>query len=116
MTTATALEKYLRISPVKVRRIANEVVCKNVLQAESYLTVLPNKGAGFLKKAIHSARTNILRKDQNISEADLYISKILINEGPRMKRFQPIGRGRASGIIKRMCHIFVEVSAKTEVA
>ena len=114
--SATATLKFLRISANKVRRIANEIVGNNVLAAESYLSVLPHKGALMLKKAIHSARTNFLRKNANVAEDKIFVTKILINEGPRMKRFQPIGRGRAVGIIKRMSHIHVEVTTKTEVA
>jgi large subunit ribosomal protein L22 len=109
MAVAVANEKFLRISATKVRRISNEIVGKNVLTAESYLTVMPNKGAFLLKKAIHSARTNFLRKNANVAETDIIVSKILVNEGPTMKRFHTIGRGRAQRILKRMCHIYVEV-------
>ena len=42
---ASAKAKYIRISQFKVRRIANEIVNKNVLSAEAYLSVLTNKGA-----------------------------------------------------------------------
>jgi large subunit ribosomal protein L22 len=107
---ARAVAKYIRISPYKVRRIANELRGKRVIDAESYLTVLPNKGAEALKKALHSARTNYLNQDKNADEEQLIISKILIDAGTQMKRFHPISRGRASKILKRSCHISVEVT------
>ena len=112
VTMATALAKYLRISPRKVRRIANEVVRKNVLEAEASLSVLPNKGALALKKVIHSARTNFLNKNRDVDEENLMINKILVDGSSMYKRFHPIGKGRASRILKRTCHIYVEVSAK----
>lgn len=107
----SAESKYVRISEFKVRRIANELRGKGVLEAEASLTVMPNKGALALKKAIHSARTNYLQANSNVDEANLLITKILVNKGPMFKRYQPIARGRANRILKRTCHIYVEVSA-----
>ena len=110
--TARALTKFIRISPFKVRRIANEVVKKDVISAESYLSVLTNKGALALKKVIYSARTNYLTNNSGAVEENLYIDKILVDQGPMLKRFHPIGRGRVQRILKRTCHILVEVAEK----
>ena len=107
-----AVAKYIRISPFKVRRIANEIRNKNVLEAEAYLSVLPNKDAGILKKVVLSARANMLNIDRNIDEENIIISKILIDGGPTLKRFHPISRGRAAKILKRTSHITVEVKNK----
>ena len=90
---AYAKEKYLRISPLKVRRIAYQIVNKNVVDAEAYLTVMPNKGALALKKAIHSARTNYMRQNQDADESDLVVNKILVDACSTFKRFRPVGRG-----------------------
>ena len=109
-----AKAKYLRISPFKVRRIANEIVKKSVLEAEAYLSVLPNKGALALKKVIHSARTNFMSNNTEIDEEDLIVNKILIDAGSTYKRYHPISRGRAQSILKRTCHIFVEIGTKKE--
>ncbi|MCK4796339.1 MAG: 50S ribosomal protein L22 [Spirochaetes bacterium] len=107
-----AKARFVRISPFKIRRIANEIVSMNVLEAESYLSVLPNKGALILKKVIHSARTNFISKNNNIDEEDLTVKKILIDTGPVLKRFHPIAKGRAQRILKRSCHVLVEVVGK----
>lgn len=114
MANNIAKAKYLRISPDKVRRIANEIVKKNVLEAEAYLSVLPNKGALALKKVIHSARTNFLSNNSDIDEDNLIINKILVDVGATFKRFHPVSRGRAYHILKRTCHILVEVGIKPE--
>ena len=114
MASNMAKAKYLRISPFKVRRIANEIVKKGVLEAEAYLSVLPNKGALALKKVIHSARTNFMSKNTEIDEESLIVNKILIDSGSSYKRYHPISRGRAQSILKRTCHIFVEVGEKKE--
>ena len=114
MANNIAKAKYIRISPFKVRRIANEIVKKNVLEAEAYLSVLPNKGALALKKVVHSARTNFMTNNTEIDEENLIINKILIDSGATYKRYHPISRGRAQSILKRTCHIFVEVGAREE--
>ncbi len=107
---ARAISKYQRISPFKVRRIANELRGKPVVEAEIYLSVMPNRGAKILKKAIHSARSNFLSLNKSGDETSLKISKILVDGGSTMKRYHPISKGRAAKILKRTCHIVVEVS------
>ena len=107
-----SITKYIRISPFKIRRIANELRGKSVPAAEAYLSVLTNKGAIVLKKTIHSARTNLLSKDKNIDEESLIVTKVDIDAGPQMKRFHPISKGRAGKILKRTCHVTVEVGVK----
>src|SRR4030043_39620 len=114
MANNTAKAKYLRISPVKVRRIANEIIKKNVLEAEAYLSVLPNKGAIALKKVIHSARTNFLSNNSEVDEENLIVNKILVDAGATFKRFHPVSKGRAYHILKRTCHILVEVGVRPE--
>ncbi len=114
MTIATALSKFVRISAFKVRRIAYEIVGKDVLSSEAYLASLPNKGALALKKAIHSARTNYMAKNPNIDEEKLIVIKIMINKCSMMKMFHTKGLCRAGNILKRNCHIYVEVSSKDE--
>lgn len=106
---AKASAKYIRISPYKVRRIANEIKNKRVVDAEAYLNFLTNKGAEALRKVIHSARSNYLLMNKNADEEALVISKILVNSGPQIKRYHPISRGRAGRILKRTCHIYVEL-------
>lgn len=110
--TGKAITKYIRISPFKIRRIANEIRGLSVPAAEAYLSVMTNKGAHVLKKAIHSARSNLLFINKNVDEEEMIVSKILVDGGPTLKRYHPISRGRAAKILKRTSHITVEVSAK----
>jgi large subunit ribosomal protein L22 len=112
MKTAYAKAKYLRISPLKVRRIAYQIVRKGVIEAEAYLASLPNKGALALKKAIHSARTNYIKSNPTADESNLYVSKLLVDACATFKRFRPTGRGRSARILKRNCQIFAEVAEK----
>ena len=106
---AVAKGKFIRISPYKVRRVANEIKNKRVLDAEAYLMSMTNKGAEVLKKLVHSARSNYLNFEKNAIEENLIVKNVLVDGGPTMKRYHPISKGRASKILKRSCHIIVEV-------
>lgn len=103
----TAHAKYLRISPYKVRRIADKIRKKPYGDAIALLEVLPHKGARLLKKVIKSAVANALYNNKDLDEEVLYIRELQINESVRMKRIRPRARGRADRQIKRTCHISV---------
>ena len=58
--------KYLRISPTKVRRVANVVRKKPYTEAIAILDALPHKGARLLKKVIKSAAANALYNNKQL--------------------------------------------------
>ena len=70
---------------------------------------MTHKSAIFLKKVITSAASNALYNNKQLDEDMLYIKTILVNEGPRMKRLWMRARGRADILLKRMCHIYIEM-------
>jgi large subunit ribosomal protein L22 len=100
----TAKLKYLRIAPRKVRLVADLIRGKKVSQALNFLEFLPKKSAlpffKLLKQAIANAKHNF-----QLDESNLYISKILVDEGPKLKRQMPRARGISYEIKKRTSHI-----------
>lgn len=108
-----SIRRYLRISPKKVNLVADLVRGKPVEQAINFLRFTPKKSAKPLLEAIKSAAANA---EQNFKQQrkDLYISKIIVNEGAILKRSMPVSRGRTHPIKKRTSHITVELSVKTE--
>ena len=107
-----AHEKYIRISPKKLRPIARLIKMKNVEEALYILVNTNKKGALVLKSAIESALHNAKRiPEKDFAEEDLYISKIIVNMGPALKRFRAMSMGRAGMIRKRTSHILVELNA-----
>lgn len=106
---ARAVEKFIRISPRKVRYVVNLIKNKSVEEAIEILSLTPKEAAVVVRKALQSAAANAV-ENHKMKEEDLYISKILVNEGPTLKRFIPRARGRADRIRKRTSHIFVYVS------
>jgi large subunit ribosomal protein L22 len=103
----SAHARYLRVSPYKVRRIAEQVRKKPYTDAVALLEALPHKGARLLRKVIQSAAANALANNKNLDEDVLYVRELLVDEGARLKRVWPRARGRADRLIKRSCHISV---------
>lgn len=104
---------YLRIAPRKVRLIADLIRGKSVEEAETLLSFIPNKSAlplvKLLKSAIASAKNNL-----QLEPANLYISKIMVNEGPKLKRWRPRARGQAYEIQKKTSHIVLVLESKVK--
>jgi large subunit ribosomal protein L22 len=106
---ARAVEKFIRISPRKLRYIVDIIRSKSVEEAVDILTFTPRKAARIVKKAIESAAANAT-ENNNMKEDDLVIKKVFVDEGPTLKRFRARARGRAARIRKRTSHLTVIVS------
>jgi len=103
-----ASHRFARISPRKVRPIARLVRGLTVREALETLRLIPNRGARLLERVIASARANA--DDQGHRRPDrLVVSRVRVDDGPRMKRIQPRARGMAFLIRRRMAHITVEL-------
>ena len=105
---ARAIAKYVRISPTKARSIANAIRNKDVSEALQILTFSPKKSARLIYKVLMSAIANA-ENNFGLNAENLYVSEIMINEGPRLKRLWPRSHGRADILQKRMSHIYVTV-------
>jgi large subunit ribosomal protein L22 len=101
--------RFLRISPTKLRRIANGIRKKPYSEVIAVLENMPHKGARLLKKVINSAVANALKQNEKLDEDMIYIKELQINEGPRMKRIWMRARGRADRLLKRLSHISVVI-------
>jgi large subunit ribosomal protein L22 len=107
---ATATLKYLKVSPQKVRLVADLVRGKKVEEALQIRHFTKKSSAKDLEKLLRSAIANAENKETNLDTDDLVVSKIYVNEGPREKRVQPAPMGRAYRIQKRKAHVTVHVS------
>lgn len=108
-----ATVRYLKSTPRKARLVTDIVRGKMVGEALNVLEFgVKKEVARDVSKLIKSAVANMQSKNAETSiEVDsLRVKEIKVDEGPVMKRFRPRARGRASQIIKRMCHITVTVS------
>tara|TARA_B100000315_G_C14547603_1_gene574055 strand:+ start:1006 stop:1365 length:360 start_codon:yes stop_codon:yes gene_type:complete len=107
---AKAHAKYIRISPTKVRPVISLIKGNPVGVAMSKLTLTSKRGAYYLQKVLKSALANA--KNKGHEEKSLFISKVIANPGPTLKRYRAASFGRASLIRKRTSHILIELDTK----
>ena len=106
-----ATARYIRISPRKTRQVISLVKGKNPRKGLAILANTNKRTARCVAKVLKSAIAN-LGERQDIKQEDLYISRIIVDGGPTMKRFRPRAMGRATPVLKRTSHITVELDSK----
>jgi large subunit ribosomal protein L22 len=102
--------KHLGIAPQKVRLVVDVVRGKNAFEALDMLRFMPQRAAEPIFKLIQSAVANA-EENFGLDGADLYVSRIYADDGPR-SRLRPYGgrfgaRGRFKPIINRTSHVTV---------
>ena len=102
----SAITKYARISPTKVRDLARKVQGMPVAEALKITDLSERKGALLLGKTLKSAIANA-ESNAKLSVDELRVKKAVVEEGPRLKRHWARSRGMVSPVLKRTCHIRV---------
>ncbi|MDR1166440.1 MAG: uL22 family ribosomal protein [Deltaproteobacteria bacterium] len=110
----SAVGKFLRCPPRKAQMRAKGLVGAPVLATVEALKCAPGSSARLLRTVIFSAISNAARVlERKVEELDDFvIDKILVGDGPRLKRFHPVSHGTAKPILKRMCRVEVWVKRK----
>lgn len=103
MNIITAKLNYLRMAPRKTRLMANVIKGLSVNEAEAQLLLNPKKASEPILKLLRSAVAN--GKQKNVSEENLFVKEIRVDQGPMLKRFMPRAQGRATPIQKKTSHI-----------
>ena len=109
--SALAQVKYLRMTPMKCRRVIDLVRGMDVQPALDQLRFQPQSASEPIAKVIASAAANA-EHNKRLDRSTLYISQAYVDEGPTLKRFRPRAQGRAFRIRKRTSHITVVVSVR----
>ena len=106
-----AIARYIRISPYKVRLVLDLIRGKDVNEAVAILENISNVSAEPIRKVVLSAAANA-EHNLNMNVSDLYVAECFADQGPTLKRMQPMGHGRGFRILKRTSHITVILDAK----
>ena len=112
---AFATARFVRITPMKARRVIDLV---RGLPADEALTLLqfaPQAAAVTIHKVLQSAVANAATTE-GLATGDLVVSVARVDEGPTMKRWRPRAQGRATRINKRTSHITIAVQPAEVVA
>lgn len=108
---ARAILRHLRMTPLKVRRVANLVKGKSVEEAQNILSLDTHSASPVLAKVIKSAAANAVN-NEGANEDKLVVSTVMIDKSKTLKRYLPRSRGRADQLKKRMSHITVVVEER----
>ena len=108
---AKAVAKYVRMSPIKLKPVADLVRGKDLTEALKILKFTPGKGSVLVEKVVKSAAANAENNhDMNVDK--LYVAEVYAHQGPTMKRWRAGAQGRASVILKRSSHIGVTLKER----
>ena len=111
----TAKLSHLRISPRKVRIVADLVKGLDVTQAEQQLMFSSRRASRPLLKLLHSAMANA-KNNFNLTKDNLYVFNIRVDQGSALKRWRARAMGRGAQILKRTAHILLVLASKKETA
>ena len=108
---ASSKVRHVRMSPRKLRVVANMVRGEAVESAMATLRLMPKKAARIIGKALVSAAANAEDKSGGEVDVDqLTVKTIFVDGGPTVKRWMPRAMGRANRINHRTSHLTVVVS------
>ena len=107
---ARATARYVRMTPMKVRRVVDLIRGMEAREALSVLQFAPQAASEPVAKVLASAVANA-EHNQNLDPASLVVTVAYVDEGPTLKRFRPRAQGRAFRINKRTSHITIEVES-----
>jgi large subunit ribosomal protein L22 len=108
---ASATARYLRVSPMKARRVVDLIRGLPAQQALDALQFAPQAASEPVYKLVASAMANA-EHNLHLDRESLVIVTAYVDEGPTMKRFRPRAQGRAYRIRKRTSHITVQLEAR----
>ena len=112
---AFASARFVRITPLKARRVVDMVRGMPVDEALSLLQFAPQAASETVYKVLESAIANA-ETTEGLDTHDLVVSVAQVDEGPTMKRWRPRAQGRATRINKRTSHITLVVQPAEVVA
>ncbi|MGC9529721.1 MAG: 50S ribosomal protein L22 [Candidatus Bipolaricaulaceae bacterium] len=113
MREAVARARFVRMSPLKVRLVADEIRGKAVGEAQRVLAGSPKRAAALIRKVLDSAVANA-ENNFDMDPDRLVVARAYVDEGPRLRRLKPRAFGRADIIQRRLSHITVVVAERED--
>jgi large subunit ribosomal protein L22 len=111
LPAAVARARFVRDSPMKVRRVIELIKGRSASEALAVLQFAPQAASYQLRKVLASAMANA-ENNLDLDPETLWVKNATADEGPTLKRIRPRAQGRAYRIRKRTTHITVEVESR----
>ena len=112
LPAARAQARYVRMSPLKVRRVVDLIRGLPAEEALSVLQFAPQAASEPVYKVLASAVANAEHNVGVTDRGSLVVREAYVDEGPTLKRFRPRAQGRAYRIRKRTSHITIVVESR----
>ncbi len=113
--SARATAKFVRVTPMKARRVIDLIRGKDAADALNTLRFAPQAASEPVAKVLASAMANA-ENNLDLDPRTLVVTAAYADEGPTLKRFRPRAQGRAFRVRKRTSHITIEVTSVPEKA
>jgi large subunit ribosomal protein L22 len=111
---ARAIQRTTRQSPYKMRLVIDQIRGQRVNDALALLKFSKKHAAEQIEKTLNSAVANAeqaARAANTSLDVDaLVVTKAIVNEGPKLKRWTPAAMGRATPMLKRTSHVEIVVT------
>ena len=108
---AKARARYVRVAPMKARRVVDLIRGLPAAEAQAVLRFAPQAASEPVGKVLASAVANAEHNEQ-LDPATLVVREAYVDEGPTLKRFRPRAQGRAYRIRKRTSHITIVLESQ----
>ena len=105
-TEVKAVARYVRISPQKVRLVADQIRGRDAEESLDVLRFMPQSASKSVYKVLHSAMANA-EENFGLARGDLYVSQIYVDGAPLRKWRRFGARGRFKPLLRRSSHITV---------
>ncbi len=114
MPAGKAANRFLKMSPRKVRQVIDLVRNRDAEAAVALLEHVNKRAAQEVRKTILSALANA-RRNPEAKTGALYISKITADEGPTRvgRRWRAVAMGRGVRYRRRQSHLHVEIEVRS---
>ncbi len=116
MAAAIARARDLRISPRKLRLVADQIRGKKVVEARNILLFTIKGGAPLLSTvlaaAVANAESKAAERRERIDTDEMIITKLCVDGGSTLRRFRTAPRSRGVKIRKRSSHIEMVIAHK----
>ena len=111
---ARAKLRYVRMSPRKIRRVAELIKGQNYVDAKATLTFLPKAASKVLLTTMNSAASNAISQEgtTKVKVEHFYVKDVMVDAGPTLKRIRPQSMGRAYRVRKRTSHVNIVLATR----
>jgi len=115
---ARAQARYVRVTPMKARRVVDLIRGQQADEALAVLRFAPQSASEpvykVLASAVANARYRAEQESRRLDVEDLVVQTAFVDEGPTLKRFRPRAQGRAFRVRKRSSHITIVVAPRSD--